>query len=243
MEVNMNRYGFSGKGNILIKAGTSGKFGIKTFEEGEPIAFFTDVDLALDFIVEEKVASSSINNYLANYETKASVLRVTNVKITDSLLSILYKAQQKAYKYKTESANVYSNDGILFLPVDGSHELDTDYIYVFNNKKEKIEIFTFDSANKSVSGLENGQYKVFYKVKYMDVSSFSLKYEGTPNMSLEVQIIGNINNSTGYNIIEFKRVKLATTPTMDFSAENPFVENLEFIILDEKEGVEVNYLG
>lgn len=239
----MNRYGFSGKGNILIKAGTSGKFGVKTLEEGEPIAFLTDVDLALDFIVEEKVSNSSINNYLANYETKASVLRVNNVKITDSLLSILYKAQQKEYKYKTESANLYSNNGILFLPLNDNQELDSNYIYVFNNKKEKIEIFNFDPINKSISGLENGQYKVFYKVKYTNISSFSLKYEGAPNMSLEVQIIGNINNSTGYSIIEFKRVKLATTPAMDFSAENPFVENLEFIVLDEKEGVEVNYLG
>ena len=237
----MNRYGFSGKGNILIKAAVDGKYGVTYYAAEEPISYFTDVDIALAFESTSQVANSGVSKQIANIETKASTVRVSGVKITDSMLSMLYKKTQKTNIEKTEMLSILSQSGVAFLPFDENVNLNPNYIFVYKNK-QRITDFVFDATGKKITGLEDGRYLVFIKKIIPQITSYTLENHGSPNLILEISMKGNINGVGAESIINFKRVKLITTPTLDFASDNPFVEELEFVVLNEKDSVEVYYV-
>ena len=239
----MNRYSFTGKGNILLRAATNGKYGSKNYEQGEPIAYFTDVNLALDFSVIEKVPKTGTSNLLGSSDYKPSALYVTSIKTSDSLLSLVYKKQENETKQKTIIKNLESLDGVLYLPVLLDEEVLND-IFIYSTDKQRITTFTFNNTDKSILGLPNGKYTIFYKIRKVAKNTFALVSNNMPNMSAELQILGNINGKTGDAVIHLNKIKLMVSPSMDFNSNEPFTDTLEFGILDDAGSVvEVNYYG
>jgi len=240
----MNRYSFTGKGNILLRAATSGKYGSKNYEQGEPIAYFTDVNLGLDFSVIEKVPKAGTSNLLGSSDYKPSALFVSSIKTSDSLLSLVYKKQENETKQKTIIKNLDSIDGILYLPVSLDEEILNDIFIYSVNSKERMSTFTLNNTDQSILGLPDGKYTIFYKIRKVAKNTFALVSNNMPNMSAELQILGNINGKTGEAIIHLNKIKLMVSPSMDFNSSEPFTDTLEFGILDDSGSiVEVNYYG
>lgn len=235
----MNRYSFSGKGNILIKAGTSGSYGGKVFDAGEPIAYFTDVMIDLAFNNLDKVSNQGIANLAVDSKSEPSLLRVQNIKVSESLQSLLYKKETNQTKNKTSISQIVSEDGLAFLPMTTGEVLSGE-IFIYKLDKERITDFTF-SPDGQISGLQNGTYLFFYSVNKTAVSTYFLQTPIMPYVSAQVTVIGNLNEKTGETVIHLDKLKLLSSPALDFNNENPFVESLEFAVINEKSVVEVNY--
>ena len=236
----MNRYSFTGKGEILIKASITGKYGNKNYLKDEPIAYFTDVDIAVNFNTQGRIANAGIKNYVANSETEAAVVLVDNVRITDSLKSLLYKKQESLVRQITFSKTLESVNKEIYLPISNSEVL-ADYLFIYNNKKERIETHSFDKNSGLIVVQEDGTYTIFYKIEKESSGTYNLSNPSLPVLSLEIHLTGNLNGITGKAVMTFEKTKLITEPVMDFTSDQPFVSNLEFVILDNKVEPEVNY--
>lgn len=244
----MNRYSFSGTGNILLKATVASTYGADSFTEGEPIAYFTNVDIGIDFSNVEKVAKTGSKNLTAESEYRPSVLRVANIKVTDSLQSLLYKKQSNLQKKRTFIKNLTSEGKVIFLPlrtdIDETDSV-TD-IFIYNSSGEKVTSFYYLDGAITITDItqSDGVYKVFYAVQTIATSTFSLMDTKTPYIAAEIVVKGNINgNPKGEAVITFEALKLLTNPSFDFTNEAPFIDILEFAIIENKTPSELNYYG
>jgi hypothetical protein len=237
----MNKYSFTGSGNILIRAAVAAKYGSRSFVVGEPIAYFTDVTIEVVFSNSDKIANQGISNLVSDSKAEPSILRVESVKTTESLQSLLYKKQTNNTKNKTEVKKIASSGGILYLPISSEDVLSTS-LFIYDINQNKIETYTI-GADNTILGLTNGTYTVFYSISKVSNSTFFLESPSLPIMALEVSVKGNLNGKTGEVVLHFNNTKLLSRPTFDFNAENPFVESLEFVIQKDKDLVEVNYYG
>lgn len=237
----MNRYSFSGKGNILIKAGASAAYGGKSYLANEPIAYFTDVIISLDFSNSDKIASRGIENLTSDSKSEPSILRVQNIKSSESLLSLLYKKQTNNTKNKTVIKSLSSEDGSLFIPIQSEQTLNSE-IFIYNSNKVLMSEYEV-SEDGVVSGLPDGQYTIFYSINSIANSTFSLETPSLPNMKIELSVVGNLNGQGGEVVLHLNNVKMLSRPILDFIDESPFVETLEFVIQKDRSPVEVNYYG
>lgn len=237
----MNKYSFTGSGNILIKAGVAAKYGSRSFLVGEPIAYFTDVSVEVIFSNADKIANQGISNLTSDSKAEPSFLRVENVKTTESLQSLLYKKQVGNTKHKTEVKKLTSTSGIMFLPMS-SEDVLLPQIFVYDSEQNRVTGYNIGVDN-TITGLGDGVYTVFYSIDKIANSTYFLETPSLPNMSIEVTVIGNLNGKTGEVVLHLNNVKLLSRPTLDFDSNNPFVDVLEFVILKDKELVEVSYYG
>lgn len=237
----MNRYSFNGKGNILIKAGVSAVYGGKSYLANEPIAYFTDVIISLDFSNSDKIASRGIENLTSDSKSEPSILRVQNIKSSESLLSLLYKKQTNNTKNKTVIKSLSSEDGSLFIPIQSEQTLNSE-IFIYNSNKVLMSEYEV-SEDGVVSGLPDGQYTIFYSINSIANSTFSLETPSLPNMKIELSVVGNLNGQGGEVVLHLNNVKMLSRPILDFVDESPFVETLEFVVQKDRSPVEVNYYG
>lgn len=235
----MNRYSFSGKGNILIKATTAGSYGEKTFAANEPIAYFTDVLIDINFNNIEKTARSGAENLLSDSSSEPSYLRVQNIKVTESLQSLLYKKQINNTRHKTHIKLLQSSDGAMFLPIEIDENLN-DYLFIYNSNKVKVTDYTVSDSGL-ISGLPDGGYTVFYSVETLAQSTYFLDAPIMPYLAAEISVIGNTNDENGEMIAHIHKLKINSTPSLDFNSDNPFVDSLDFVIIKDKDPIEVNY--
>lgn len=237
----MNKYSFTGSGNILIKAGVAAKYGSRSFLVGEPIAYFTDVSIEVIFSNTDKIASQGISNLTSDSKAEPSILRVENVKTTESLQSLLYKKQVNNTKHKTEVKKLVSESGVMFLPLSTEDVL-LQPIFIYDENQTRITGYNV-AADNSILGLGDGKYTVFYSVDRVANSTYFLDTPTLPNMSLEVTVVGNLNGQHGEIVLHLNNAKLLSRPALDFNSNNPFVDALEFVLHKDKEPVEVNYYG
>lgn len=238
----MNRYSFTGKGKVLIKTVAAGRYGADIFEANEPIAYFTDILIDVVFNNTDKIARQGSANLLGDSKSEASIIRVSNIKTSESLQSLLYKKQNNKTKNKTIIKSLVSSGGILVLPLESDQVLTGD-MFIYNQNQVKQTGYTVDTVNHLVNGLTNGTYIIFYSVNSTSNSTYSLETPTMSNMSLEIVVDGNLNSMTGELVMHLNKVQLLSRPTLDFNSNTPFADTLEFLILKNDEGVEVNYYG
>lgn len=234
----MDRYSFSGKGSILIKAGVPGEYGSEQYSANEPIAYFTDVLLNITFSNDDTIAKQGISNLVADSKAEGSVLSVQGIKVNESLQSLLYKKQTNNLKDKTEVVKLISSNGVLYLPIQSGEVLNEE-IFIYDQNKNRI--LTFTIVEDTIIGLEDGNYTIFYTVNKEATSTYFLETPRFPNVQAELTVQGNLNGQLGVINIHLGKLKLLSRPTLDFTSGAPFSENLEFAILYDKNSIEINY--
>lgn len=236
-------YGFTGKGKVLLRAATSGKYGYNSYILNQPIALFDDVDIELQFSNKETVAKKGITNLAADSSSEASILRVTNIKNSDSLFALLYRKREAEHKEITESKKLFADEnGIILLPIESTDTIVPDSIFIFNSNKEMVT-FNFDNVF-TISGLNHEEYSVFYKKYIENISVFDLSGYQMPYVSLEVQIVGNISGVTGTMIMNITRASILNKPSLNFYEISAFSDSLEFALISQnKEPLEVVFYG
>lgn len=240
----MERYSFSGKGNILIKAGVAGKYGEKTYAANEPIAFFTEVFVNLNFQFLEKTPRVAIDNLAVAAKSSLSYVQVTNIKVSESLQSLLYKKKTQQTKSRTLVKNFISEGTTIFLPI-GSEETITNNIFIYSSlNKDRVTEFILENSTGEITNLPyaDTQYTIFYEISETAVSTYSLEAPNFPHIALEIQVDGNLNGKTGQAVIHLDKVSLLTRPSLDMNSETPFIDDLEFAVLAGS-SAEVNYYG
>lgn len=238
----MNRYSFSGKGNVLIKANSQAKYGNQNFDAKEPIAYFTDVMISVSFANSEKIARSDIKNLAVESKSEPSILTIENIKTSESLLALLYKKEEEHRNNQTYVKKIISSaEGEIFLPIQSDEVLEP-LIFIYDENKNRILDFILnDSMIENLS--PNTTYIVFYSVEKPAKSTYSLETPAMPYLSAEIHVLGNVNEKTGEVVLHLNTLQLLSRPTLDFNSDNPFVDTLEFVIIHSKEPVEVNYYG
>lgn len=238
----MNRYSFIGKGDVLLRAGTDALYGSRQCKQGEPIGYFSDVFVSLDFSIIEKIAKSGTSNLLGSSDYKPSAFVISGIKTSDTFLDLVYKAKKGESKLRTIIKKLNSSGGVLYLPLNLNDELLNDIFVYTSTTKERVQDFTVDYSNNTINGLVDGQYTIFYKIKREANMTYSLISNNIPVMSIEVNVRGNINGKDGELVLHLNKTKLLVNPNLNLNNDNPFVDSLEFGVLDEnKEIVEVSY--
>ena len=237
----MQRYSFSGKGNILVKAKIAGQYGSETYAANEPIVYFTNVLINLDFQYLEKTPRVAIENLAVDPKSSPSYLHVSNIKISESLQTLLYKKKNNQTKYRTIIKRLESVDDSLFLPIESDQELIGE-LFIYDSNKTRITNYTLNQETYEITNLNNGFYTVFYNINQNALSIYSLESSHYPNMQVEIEILGNLNGTTGAAVLHIDNVKLLTRPSLDMESETPFVDDLDFAILSKGE-TEVYYYG
>lgn len=239
----MDRYSFTGIGNILIKARTAGNYNGIILLENEPMAYFKDVMIDIVFANKDAIAKQGINNLTVDSKSEPSFLRIQNIKTTESVQSLLYKKQENNKKYKTNIKRLESINSSLFLPIVTDEVLiGSLFIYSIINKTLQTN-YTIDENTGEITGLDDGRYDVFYSVNKTASSTYILDTPILQNIAAEIQILGNLNGINGEAVLHISSMKLLSKPTLNFNNENPFVDTLEFAILNNKESIEINYYG
>jgi catabolite regulation protein CreA len=239
----MNNYNFTGKGNVLIRATSAGVYGAKTFLANEPIAYLTEVDIVADFSNTEKIATQGARNLASSSDSSMSFVSLSNVKISDTLLSMLYTKQEHQEKEVSFVFKGEASGGALFLPITQEDDLIASSVFVYNQDKERQSNFTVDTTNNLISGLTNGQiYTVFYTLGKNDTTTFSLSNPTIPNVKIEISVAGNVNKKSGVMTLKIPKAKIVSRPQMDLMTEQPFSENLSFAVMGN-ENPEVIYYG
>lgn len=235
----MERYSFSGKGNILIKAKNSSAYGSKQYEANEPIVYFTNVFINLNFQYIEKTPNVAIENLAVDAKSSPAYLKVSNIKISESLQSLLYKKKFDQRKNRTIIKKIESIDSSLFLPIENDQSLTGD-LFVYDDNKIKIIDFNLNIETNEITGLNDGIYTIFYSINQKATSIYALETPNYSNMSVEIEVLGNLNGTTGSAVVHIDNVKLLTRPTLDMESETPFVDSLDFAILSGA-AAEVHY--
>ena len=235
----MERYSFSGKGNIIIKAKNEGKYGGKQYLANEPIAYFTNVFVNLNFQYIEKTPRVAIENLAVDPKSSPSYLRVSNIKVNESLQTLLYKKIQDQKKNRTKVERLESVDGSLLLSVQTGQTVNNE-LFIYDMNKNLITEYEKDADE--ITGLADGFYTIFYSINENASSIYSLDAPNYPNMTVEIEVLGNLNGVTGAAILHIDNVKLLTRPSLDMQSENPFVDDLDFAILSGA-AAEVQYYG
>lgn len=238
----MSRYSFSGTGNIILKATTEGKYGNKKYLKNEPIAYFTEVGIDVSFSSVESVARAGVKNLAANSESSPSILNIDGVAVNETLQSLLYKKQTNLNRLKTEVKSISSLFNEAYLPITNSQELQDD-VFVYDKDKNIITNLTIDLQTGLITGLPDGSYTVFYKVKEDAKASYYLSENNMPYLAAEIQISGNIGGKNGVAIVYLDKLKLLSDPELNFLAEDPFVSSLRLAIMTKYDEVEINYYG
>lgn len=237
----MERYSFSGKGNIIIKAATAGRYGNLPYEVNEPIAYFTNVFVSLNFQYLEKMPRQGIDNLVVSAKSSPSFLQVSNIKLSESLQSLLYKKKVFQNKKRTYVKSLVSESSSLFLPIQSGETVLTE-IFIYNSHKIKQKDYVLNSSTGEITGLADGTYTVFYIVNKSADAIYLLEAPQFPYLAVEIQVEGNLNGSTGEAVIHLDKVQLLTRPTLDMASETPFVDSLDFAIMGDSVA-EVNYYG
>ena len=235
----MERYSFSGKGNILIKAKNSAAYGSQTYLANEPIVYFTNVFINLNFQYIEKTPNIAIENLAVDTKSSPSYLKVSNIKISESLQSLLYKKKFDQKKNRTIIKKLQSIDSSLFLPIGNDQSLSGN-LFIYDENKIRISEYNINSETNEITGLDDGIYTIFYSINQQAKSIYALETPNYPNMAVEIEVLGNLNGVTGAAIVHIDNVKLLTRPTLDMESETPFVDVLDFAILSGA-AAEVHY--
>lgn len=238
----MDRYSFTGKGNILIRANTSGTYGGKNYDTNEPIAYFTDVLVSLNFFNTNKTARQGTSTLAVDSKSEPSLLRVDNIKINESLQSLLYKKNTDSIiKNRTRIERVESLDGVLALSVTTQEEL-LNEIFIYDANKVRQLDYVLNNEDNIIEGLVDGFYTVFYMVQEAPYATFFLENNTIPYVAAEISLVGNLNGDDADIVLRLNKLSLLSQPTLDFNSESPFAETLEFaVISDSKNPAEVNY--
>lgn len=235
----MDRYSFSGNGNILIRAGAAGSYNSIQYEAAEPIAYFTDVLININFAYLEKTPKSGVDLYAVSSKSSPSYLTVANIKTSESLQSLLYKKQLTKKKDQTMVENLSSEGGVLYLNISPLETL-LSKIFIFDSNKVKMTGYAVDTINNTITGLADGVYKVFYSISKTSAATYFLDAPRLPNIAAEIHVKGNLDGTTGDMVLHLNALQLLTRPSLDFTSQTPFVDTLEFAVLSDKEA-EVNY--
>lgn len=235
----MQRYSFSGKGNIIIKAAVTTKYNGVSYEVGEPIAYFTNVFANLNFQYLEKTPKVAIENLAVDSKSSPSYLQISNIKINESLQSLLYKKQTYQKKQRTFVKNLVSEDESLFLPIQNGETV-LNQIFIYDNNKNRKSDFVLNQSTGEITGLIDGSYIIFYSIDSSADAVYSLEAPQFPYMSIELHIDGNLDGNTGMAVIHLNKVQLLTRPSLDMNSETPFVDDLDFVIL-QGDFAEVDY--
>lgn len=224
------KYSFTGKGTVLLRANTAGRYGSKTYAENEPIALMSEVDISVDFSSTNAIATKGTSNLMGSSKSAASFITVGSIPITDVLLSLVYNKQDNLTHKITIAGSAQSNNGVAY--ITHSEVPLEDSLFVYDENRVRAMPF-YDVDNHALNGLPDGRYSYFYETE-VAATEFDLKVKHRPYMSVEAKIQGNLNGKDGVLIFKAPSVNLITTPSIDTGSNNPFVQLLEFGILKEE---------
>ena len=240
-----NQFSFAGKGSALIRVNDVGTINGVNYIPHEPLAYFTDVMIDVSFSDINKVAKAGTTNLTGSSTSEASYLRITNVKTTESILSLIYSKKVSNFKNISNIYKIESKDGYAYLPVAANETL-SDLIFIHTiDKHIRKDDFTFDKTTGTITGLADGIYVISYEIIKEAIATYSLKSPKIQYLSVEISAVGNTNGKNGIFNLHLNRVQLVSVPTIDLNSSEPFTQNLEFVILSDKNDVsdEVNYYG
>lgn len=219
----METYKLGNKVKAILRAHTPGQIGSVEIQYSmQPYTILDAVDAQVIF--KDNNSSAKSIQTLVNYNIDfVDSVNLNNIKLTDKIINLIFSVDSKPLK--TISKNYQSNsNGVIYLPNNTS----LYQVFIYNDEGE-LEI-AYDKIDDNF--IQVAKPLSSYLLVYLQDAQkgFSLNRMNNITLALDLEVIGNENNSTNTMWLHFDKCSLSVNKNLYFSNDINSVD-LTFKIL------------
>lgn len=212
----MATYKIGNKVTGIIRSFCAGKLGdINMQYDNQPYTLLKDIDVSLTFSEQDKSNTQGNKNLLEyNFDSLQSV-SINNVKLTDRVLSLIYKENKEGPLFSKREEYTSDDEGKIYL------NLPADAIYqVFIYDDEGALEAAFGEYTESILTVEkiNTDYSIYYS--YEGEKSFFLEKPENFYVTIDFEALGNKDDGTQDMCIHIAKCVLKVNKNMYFTSNN-----------------------
>ncbi len=207
----MENYKLGNRVKVIMRAWCSCKIGDYTLTyDNEPFLILQDIDVKLGYRNKIAEATSGQDTVLSYNADVVSEVLLDNIPISDKILSLIYS------KNEVKLCNVAENclsdeDGMIFLSVPSN----TIYqVFIYSSGQLEKAYGTLDISN----GIQVQQANEKYTICYSYEGQLSVNLDRPENyyVSLDFEILGNVNDSTSRMWLHLDKCSPVATKQLSF---------------------------
>lgn len=212
----MATYKIGNKVTGIIRSFCSGKLGNMIMQyDNQPYTLLKDIDVSLTFAEQDKTHTQGNKNLLEyNFDTLQSV-SINNVKLTDRILSLIYKENKDGPLFSKREEYTSDSEGKIYLnlPADAIYQV---FIYDDEGNLESA----FGEYTESVLNVNKNDtdYSIYYS--YEGEKSFFLEKPENFYVTIDFEALGNKDDGTQDMCIHIAKCVLKVNKNMYFTSNN-----------------------
>lgn len=217
---------FFGRGDVFIYATSNINLKGKKYLKDEQIAYFSDVSLSLEYLLDHKQAMTS-GRELSYVERHPQVLNINNVPNTDELEKIFFENSSK--------------EEVSYSIIDKYKDIKGKTIFLKRNESP-VKVKTFSNGKELISTL-NDDNTVTLEDNYKSVEVIStFVKEGERRgfdkphigyVKIKATIAGKVGDEEGLFLLEIPLADLVSEPQMDLTEDSNYNVFLSFALINK----------
>lgn len=226
--INMKTYKLGNKVKCIIRAFTPGKIGEDTMQyKNQPYTVINEIEAQLDFQDVNKDAVSPYNQLSYN-SANISEARLWRVPLTNKILGLLFPIAEESLCNTSENYDSDEN-GIIYLTLP----TETIYqVFVIDEDGNLESAYGEYSENTLTVNNADSNYLIFYS--YLSEKGFSLNKPNNLYVTLDLELIGNLEEETTNSWIHLEKCAVAVDRSLFFN-RNLNTVDLTFKVIDTKQ--------
>lgn len=212
----MATYKIGNKVTGIIRSFCSGKLGETIMEyDNQPYVFLKDIDVSLTFSEQDKTNNQGVKNLLEyNFDT-LQLVSINNVKLTDRILSLVYKENKEGPLFSRREQYTSDNEGKIYLNLPSNSIYQ---VFVYDDEGVLESAFgEYTSSTLTVNKI-NSNYSIYYS--YEGEKSFFLEKPENFYVTIDFEALGNENDGTQDMCIHIAKCVLKVNKNMYFTSNN-----------------------
>lgn len=212
----MATYKIGNKVTGIIRSFCSGKLGETIMQyDNQPYAFLKDIDVSLTFSEQDKSNNQGAKNLLEyNFDT-LQLVSINNVKLTDRILSLVYKENKEGPLFSKREQYTSDNEGKIYLNLPSGSIYQ---VFVYDDEGVLESAFgEYTSSTLTVNKI-NSNYSIYYS--YEGEKSFFLEKPENFYVTIDFEALGNENDGTQDMCIHIAKCVLKVNKNMYFTSNN-----------------------
>ena len=220
----METYKIGNKVNAIIRAYSAGNFVEEVQYDNQPYTIIKGVSVDLIFKAKDSMAKTQDRQLLTFNHDQLSQVNIKDVELNDKILKLIYDKNEEE-PLCTKAENYTSSGNTIYLNTEG-----TIYqVFIYNDEGELEEAYDNYDESSIIVQKENSSYLIVYS--YMGEKSFFLNKPKNFYCTVDLEIIGNINDETSNMFIHIDKCGIKVDHSMYFNQSANAVD-LSLIVID-----------
>ena len=219
----MKTYKIGNKVNAIIRAYNAGNFAVEMEYDNQPYTIIKGVSVDLIFKSKNSLAKVQDKQLLTFNHDQLSQVNIKDVELNEKILDLIYK-KNEAEPLCTKAENYTSSGNTIYLNTEG-----TIYqVFVYNDEGDLEVAYGSYSDSTITVEKENSSYLIVYS--YRGNKSFFLSKPENFYCTVDLEIIGNIDDETSNMFIHIDKCGIQVDHSMYFNQSANAVDLLLIVI-------------